>query len=214
VTYVWITQGLLMPVAIFGWYELALRIRTGDVAIDLVRPLDVQLRFPTPGLAAAFLVSVVGAVVVSYGFRFLYNLAFWLLDYRGAGMLALVVCWLLCGLFAPIAYYPAWLQTIVHALVLRDHPAAGGRLAGQAHRARPARRPGPAGRLGRRPAAGRPGGVRPGRAPGGDPGWPKSLRLYLRLIGAHARHACSTACRSPSSGPASRSRRSWTSWSS
>src|SRR4051812_39515350 len=43
VTYVWITQGLLMPVAIFGWYELALRIRTGDVAIDLVRPLDVQL---------------------------------------------------------------------------------------------------------------------------------------------------------------------------
>jgi ABC-2 type transport system permease protein len=148
VTYVWITQGLLMPVAIFGWYELALRIRTGDVAIDLVRPLDIQLsglafdlgraafdmlfravppfvvgalafdlRFPTPGLAAAFAVSVVGAVVLSYGFRFLYNLAaFWLLDYRGAGMLALVVCWLLCGLFAPIAYYPQWLQTVVHVL--------------------------------------------------------------------------------------------------
>jgi ABC-2 type transport system permease protein len=148
VTYVWITQGLLMPVAIFGWYELALRIRTGDVAIDLVRPLDVQLsglafdlgragfdlifravppfvvgalafdlRFPSPGLAAAFLVSVAGAVVVSFGFRFLYNLAaFWLLDYRGAGMLALVVCWLLSGLFAPIAYYPQWLQTIVHVL--------------------------------------------------------------------------------------------------
>src|SRR4029077_7048460 len=72
---------------------------------------------PCPGLAAAFLVSVVGAVIVSYGFRFLYNLAaFWLLDYRGAAMLALVVCWLLCGLFAPIAFYPDWLQTIVHAL--------------------------------------------------------------------------------------------------
>src|SRR4051795_8981018 len=43
VTYVWIVQGLLMPVAIFGWYELALRIHTGDVAIDLCRPLDVQI---------------------------------------------------------------------------------------------------------------------------------------------------------------------------
>src|SRR5690242_5233528 len=112
VTYVWITQGLLMPVAIFGWYELALRIRSGDVAIDLVRPLDVQLsglafdlgraafdlfwrgvppfvigslvydvRYPSAGLAAAFLASVGLAVSVSYAFRFLYNLsAFWLLD--------------------------------------------------------------------------------------------------------------------------------------
>jgi ABC-2 type transport system permease protein len=148
VTYVWITQGLLMPVAIFGWYEIALRIRTGDVAIDLVRPLDIQLgglafdvgrasfdlifravppfvvgalvyhlRFPDGPHAAAFAVCVVLAVTVSYAFRFLYNLAaFWMLDYRGAGMLALVVCWFLCGLFAPVAFYPGWLQDIVHAL--------------------------------------------------------------------------------------------------
>ncbi len=41
-TYVWITQALITPVALFGWNELALRIRTGDVAIDLARPLDLQ----------------------------------------------------------------------------------------------------------------------------------------------------------------------------
>src|SRR3954451_7818919 len=76
VTYVWLVQGLLMPVAIFGWYELALRIRSGDVAIDLCRPLDVQLG----GLAfdlgrASFAVTfraippfVIGALV--YDLRF------------------------------------------------------------------------------------------------------------------------------------------------
>jgi len=32
VTYVWVTQGLLMPISIFGWTELALRIRDGSIA--------------------------------------------------------------------------------------------------------------------------------------------------------------------------------------
>lgn len=38
VTYAWVTQGLIMTVFIWGWRELAFRIRTGDIAIDLVRP--------------------------------------------------------------------------------------------------------------------------------------------------------------------------------
>lgn len=44
VTYVWLGQGLLSVVASFGpsWIELALRIRSGDVASDLQRPLDLQ----------------------------------------------------------------------------------------------------------------------------------------------------------------------------
>jgi len=40
VTYVWFAQALLMTVYAFGWVELALRIRSGDVATDLARPLD------------------------------------------------------------------------------------------------------------------------------------------------------------------------------
>jgi viologen exporter family transport system permease protein len=39
-TYVWITQGMLAAIAVWGWYELALRIRTGDIATDLTRPID------------------------------------------------------------------------------------------------------------------------------------------------------------------------------
>jgi ABC-2 type transport system permease protein len=44
VTYVWLTQGLLSVVASFGpsWYELSLRVRSGNVATDLQRPLDLQ----------------------------------------------------------------------------------------------------------------------------------------------------------------------------
>jgi ABC-2 type transport system permease protein len=44
VTYVWLTQGLLSVVASFGpsWTELALRVRSGDIAVDLGRPLDLQ----------------------------------------------------------------------------------------------------------------------------------------------------------------------------
>src|SRR3954453_4529444 len=42
VTYVFVTQGLLMVVGVFGNLEMAERIRTGDVAVDLCRPYDFQ----------------------------------------------------------------------------------------------------------------------------------------------------------------------------
>ncbi len=40
VTYVWLAQALIMTVYVFGWRELALRIRDGSIAVDLARPLD------------------------------------------------------------------------------------------------------------------------------------------------------------------------------
>lgn len=44
IAYVWLSQGLMSVVGIFGagWYELARRVQTGDVATDLQRPLHVQ----------------------------------------------------------------------------------------------------------------------------------------------------------------------------
>ena len=39
VTYTWLTQALIMTVFIWGWREFSLRIRTGDIATDLVRPV-------------------------------------------------------------------------------------------------------------------------------------------------------------------------------
>jgi ABC-2 type transport system permease protein len=42
VTYVWLAQALIMTVNVFGWGELATRIRDGSIATDLARPLDPQ----------------------------------------------------------------------------------------------------------------------------------------------------------------------------
>lgn len=41
--FVFFTQALLAPVMLFGWTELAERVRSGDVATDLYRPVDLQL---------------------------------------------------------------------------------------------------------------------------------------------------------------------------
>ncbi|MFF5227441.1 ABC transporter permease [Dactylosporangium sp. NPDC000521] len=43
VTYVWLGQALIGPVYFFAWSELAQRIRSGDVAVDLARPVDPML---------------------------------------------------------------------------------------------------------------------------------------------------------------------------
>ncbi|REF00145.1 ABC transporter permease [Thermomonospora umbrina] len=42
VTFCFITQALIGPVQVFGGLELTQRIRSGDVAIDLHRPVDLQ----------------------------------------------------------------------------------------------------------------------------------------------------------------------------
>jgi ABC-2 type transport system permease protein len=39
VTYVWVTQAMLATVQVLGWNDLAVRIRSGDVATDLSRPV-------------------------------------------------------------------------------------------------------------------------------------------------------------------------------
>ena len=149
VTYTWLAQGLLMTVFIWGWYEVALRVQSGDVATDLQRPLDLQaywlaqdlgrgayhalfrgvppfvlgafffdVRLPgEPLLWPAFVVSVTLAVVVSFAFRFLFNLAaFWLLDYRGVGVLAMVLSTFFSGQIVPVPFFPQWLETLAWAL--------------------------------------------------------------------------------------------------
>ncbi len=52
-TYAWLVQGLLATVALFGWSDLAQRIRTGDIAVDLGRPIDLQLSWLASDLGRA-----------------------------------------------------------------------------------------------------------------------------------------------------------------
>jgi ABC-2 type transport system permease protein len=151
IAYVWLSQGLLAVVASFGpsWIELAERVRSGDVATDLQRPVDVQraLFAQDAGRAAyqlvyravpqfllgaavfevtipadplrwlAFALSVGLAVVVSFAIRFIVNLtSFWLLDYRGTYLLALVLSLVLSGMIIPLSFFPGVLGDIVRTL--------------------------------------------------------------------------------------------------
>jgi ABC-2 type transport system permease protein len=52
-TYVWVSQGLIAVVFLFTWNELALRVRTGDIAVDLTRPVDLQLSWLATDLGRA-----------------------------------------------------------------------------------------------------------------------------------------------------------------
>lgn len=52
-TYVWLGQALIGPVFLFGWTELAGRIRSGDIAVDLSRPVDPMLAYLAADLGRA-----------------------------------------------------------------------------------------------------------------------------------------------------------------
>ena len=148
VTYVWLGQALIMTIYIFGWQDLALRIRSGDIAGDLIRPvhplraslafdlgralyhaiyrglppllvgaLVFRLVLPADPLEwLAFVISVGLAIVVSYGFRAIYNIvAFWTTDHRGAMFLGAVAVNLFSGFIVPVAFFPDWLAALAHA---------------------------------------------------------------------------------------------------
>jgi ABC-2 type transport system permease protein len=148
VTYVWLTQAMLAVVQVLGWNDLAVRIRSGDVATDLSRPvhpfavglafdlgralyhglyrgiapflagaLVFDLNLPSSPLVwLAFLVSVVLAVCVSFGFRYLYNcFAFWLLDYRGVQRVSVAVAAFFSGFYIPVAFFPEALRVFANA---------------------------------------------------------------------------------------------------
>ncbi|MEU1075031.1 MULTISPECIES: ABC-2 family transporter protein [unclassified Streptomyces] len=77
-TYVWLGQALIMTVAMMGGGfedELVERIRTGDIAIDLYRPADLQLWWLAGDLGrAAFHFLGRGAVPLAFG-AFAFDLA-------------------------------------------------------------------------------------------------------------------------------------------
>lgn len=58
VTYAFLAQALIAPINIFGWNEFAQRIRTGDVAVDLARPVDPQITYLAADLGRAVYTSI------------------------------------------------------------------------------------------------------------------------------------------------------------
>ncbi len=70
--YIWLSQGLLGSVNLFGRTDVAERIKTGDIAVDFLRPLDVQAATITTAVGQALFALlprgvpsvVLGALVV------------------------------------------------------------------------------------------------------------------------------------------------------
>jgi ABC-2 type transport system permease protein len=52
-TFVWVGQGLLTVVSLWGWTELSDRIRTGEVTADLLRPVHPVIGYLAPDLGRA-----------------------------------------------------------------------------------------------------------------------------------------------------------------
>ncbi len=52
-TYSWLTQALMTVMVLGIWDELAVRVRTGDIAVDLARPVDLQLSWLAADLGRA-----------------------------------------------------------------------------------------------------------------------------------------------------------------
>ncbi|MGH8876719.1 MAG: ABC transporter permease [Stackebrandtia sp.] len=67
-TYAWVTQGLLGVVALWGWNELADKVRTGEVVGDLLRPVNpIWTYFATDLGRAAFAACTRLVVPVTVG---------------------------------------------------------------------------------------------------------------------------------------------------
>ncbi|WP_106402671.1 ABC transporter permease [Actinocorallia populi] len=148
ITFSFLTQALIGPVQIFGGLDLAQRVRTGDVAIDLHRPADLQawwladdlgraahaflsrgfaplaagwlvfgIVLPGPAQGAAFLLSLLLAVLVGFGMRYLVALAvFWIHDARGVEAIIRSCALFLSGMLMPLVAFPGAVGAVVQAL--------------------------------------------------------------------------------------------------
>ncbi|MFG2055713.1 ABC transporter permease [Micromonospora sp. NPDC048930] len=119
-TFVWVGQGLLAVIAIWGWTELADRIRTGEIAADLLRPVHPVTSYLATDLGRAGFASLsrlVPPVLIGLLFFDVY------LPHRVATLplfalsvlLAVVVCFACRYLVNATAY---WLQDVRGPLIL------------------------------------------------------------------------------------------------
>jgi ABC-2 type transport system permease protein len=152
-TFVWISQSLIAVVSLWGWWDIAHSIQSGDVVSDFMKPFNYygywiardigrataqtllrgvptliigavlfDMRMPEHGWSwLAFIASVVLAIGVSFGLRFILNvLAFWLIDIAGVHALTVAVVNLFSGMLLPLAFFPGWFETLANILPFRS----------------------------------------------------------------------------------------------
>ncbi|WP_240506411.1 ABC transporter permease [Thermoactinospora rubra] len=147
VTFCFLTQAMIGPMQLFGGgLTLPERIRSGDIALDLVRPASLQLWCLAEDLGrAAFLLLVrslpptlLGAalfgitapadvptlavafllgLLVSFAWRYLVALSVcWLADDRGVATASMLLMTFFSGLMLPLNIFPGWFGELARAL--------------------------------------------------------------------------------------------------
>ncbi len=152
VTYVALTQALMVVVSVFGWSDLMNTVYRGEIAAELLRPTSLFLfwlaqdigrsltALVTRGISIMLvcyfvfaikvpssfgqwlvvLLSLGLAMVISFAFRFIVNLAaFWSPDARGMARFAFIALGFASGFLMPLRFFPDWLQ---HVLALTPFP--------------------------------------------------------------------------------------------
>ncbi|TDC31296.1 ABC-2 family transporter protein [Micromonospora sp. KC213] len=120
VTFVWVGQGLLAVVLLWGWTDLADRIRTGDIAGDLLRPVHPVTSYLATDLGRAgyaVLARMLPPILVGPLFFDVHLPARWptVPLFVGSVVLAVVLCFACRFLVNATAY---WLQDVRGPMVL------------------------------------------------------------------------------------------------
>lgn len=143
ISYIMLTQVILMPLAIFGWSDLLRSIHKGEIASDLLRPTQLLsfycwqdagrmlgqlvlrglpmllvfwLIWPVspPAQPLLALISFVMAWSCGFAWRFVVNCAaFWSADASGMARFAWAIWCFGCGFLMPLALFPDWLQSVL-----------------------------------------------------------------------------------------------------
>ncbi|GAB3363996.1 ABC-2 family transporter protein [Micromonospora halotolerans] len=119
-TFVWAGQGLLAVIAIWGWTDLADRIRTGEIAADLLRPVHPVTSYLATDLGRAGFASLarlLPPVVIGPFFFAVYLPRHWAtLPLFGLSvLLSVVVCFACRYLVNATAY---WLEDVRGPMIL------------------------------------------------------------------------------------------------
>lgn len=118
-----VVADLFRPIDLQLWWAAVAYGKAGFYALFrgippfLIGVAVFEVRMPPAGAWPWFVASVLAAVAVAFGWRFLLALsAFWLLDDRGASSLGLLVAIFMSGLFVPVVFFPGWLESLARAL--------------------------------------------------------------------------------------------------
>ena len=118
---------LLRPVDLYNlWLARALAYRTAPTLLRAAPLLTLALLFfgmdlPASTVAgAAFVVSMIGALLISSAFVTLINVTMmWTVSGQGAAVLSGIAVTIFTGMIVPIPFFPDWAQTIINVLPFR-----------------------------------------------------------------------------------------------